>query len=40
MIADLQVHLGNGFIGSKEQLMKEVLQINPKPPIDIKLKTT
>ncbi|CAD8058815.1 unnamed protein product [Paramecium sonneborni] len=38
MIADLQIHLGNGFVGSREQLIKEIIQLNPKPPIDIKSK--
>lgn len=39
MIASLRVFFGKGFVGSKEQLLKDVIQSYPKPVLKVPIRT-
>lgn len=39
MISGLRVYFGTGFIGAKEQLIKEVIILTPKPILKVPSRT-
>jgi len=39
MLSDLRINFGKGFIGSKEQFLKDVIQSYPKPNLKIPIRT-